>query len=117
MTNMAKEVDNRGRGEAEASIKAAKAKPQKKQGQQPAGKKSEAARKSVKRSDEGRFAWVEQLRQYLREVAYELRKVVWPSRKETIGTTSVVLIIVFICGLYLGIIDYLLSMLVGTLLG
>jgi preprotein translocase subunit SecE len=117
MTNMAKEVQNRDKGEADASLKAAKAKPQKKPGQQPAGKKPEAARKSVKRSDERRFAWVEQLRQYLREVAYELRKVVWPSRKETIGTTSVVLIIVFICGLYLGMIDYLLSMLVGTLLG
>ena len=114
---MAREAQNRDKGEADASAKAAKVKSQKKTGQQPATKKPEAAKKSVRRGEESRFAWVEQLRQYLREVAYELRKVVWPSRKETIGTTSVVLIIVFLCGLYLGIIDYILSMLVGTLLG
>lgn len=117
MTNMAKEVQNRDKAEVDAGAKAAKAKTPKKTGQQPAARKPESGRKPVKRTEENRFAWVEQLRQYLREVAYELRKVVWPSRKETIGTTSVVLIIVFICGLYLGIIDYLLSMLVGTLLG
>ena len=78
-------------------------------GQQPAAKKAEASKKSAKRSDESRVAWLDRLREYLREVSYELRKVVWPSRKETIGTTSVVLIIVLICGVYLGIIDYILS--------
>jgi preprotein translocase subunit SecE len=114
---MAKEVQNRDKDEADASMKAPKAKAPRKTGQQPAAKKPEAAKKSVKRAEGNRFAWVEQLRQYLREVSYELRKVVWPSRKETIGTTSVVLIIVFICGLYLGVLDYLLSMLVGALLG
>ena len=34
-----------------------------------------------------------------REVVYELRRVVWPSRKETIGSTSVVLVIVMLCGI------------------
>ncbi|NTW34557.1 MAG: preprotein translocase subunit SecE [Syntrophobacteraceae bacterium] len=117
MTIMAKEVQNKEKGEADASAKPAKVKPVKKAGQQPAAKKAEASKKSVKRSDESRVAWLDRFREYLREVSYELRKVVWPSRKETIGTTSVVLIIVLICGVYLGIIDYILSLLVGSLLG
>jgi preprotein translocase subunit SecE len=114
---MAKEVQNKDKGEVDTSAKPARVKPAKKAGQQPAGKKAEASRKSAKRSDESRVAWFDHLREYLREVSYELRKVVWPSRKETIGTTSVVLIIVLICGVYLGIIDYILSLLVGGLLG
>ncbi len=114
---MAKEVQSKDKGEVDVSSKPAKVKPVKKSGPQPAGKKTEASRKPIKRSGESRVAWFGRLREYLREVSYELRKVVWPSRKETIGTTSVVLIIVLICGVYLGIIDYILSLLVGSLLG
>lgn len=54
---------------------------------------------------------------YLREVLYELRKVVWPSRKETIGSTSVVVIIVILCGIYLGFVDFLLARFVRFLIG
>lgn len=54
---------------------------------------------------------------YLREVVYELRKVVWPSRKETIGSTSVVVIIVILCGIYLGIVDFILARFVRFLIG
>lgn len=115
--SMAKSIQNRDKAEVDASGKATKAGAAKKSAQAPPGKKSEAQKKSVKKSDESRMAWLERFQQYLREVSYELRKVVWPSRKETIGTTSVVLIIVLICGVYLGIIDYLLSLLVGRLLG
>lgn len=39
----------------------------------------------------------------------ELKKVTWPSRKETIRLTSIVIIISLIIGLYIGIIDILLA--------
>lgn len=115
--NMAKSIQNRDKTEVDASGKSSKQGTAKKSVQAPSGKKPEAPKKSVKKSDESRIAWFQRFQQYLREVSYELRKVVWPSRKETIGTTSVVLIIVLICGVYLGVIDYLLSILVGRLLG
>lgn len=54
---------------------------------------------------------------YLREVVYELRKVVWPSRKETIGSTSVVVVIVILIGIYLGIVDFILARFVRFLIG
>ena len=80
-------------------------------------KKVEAARKPSKKSDEKRLSWWTQVRQYLREVVYELRKVVWPSRKETIGTTAVVLVIVIISGVFLGVVDFILSHFIRLLIG
>jgi preprotein translocase subunit SecE len=80
-------------------------------------KKADPVKKAPKKSDEPRIPWWETARQYLREVAYELRRVVWPSRKETIGSTSVVLIIVIICGIFLGIVDAILSRLIRLFVG
>jgi preprotein translocase subunit SecE len=54
--------------------------------------------------------------QFLREVKVELSKVAWPSRKETIGTTAVVLVFVFIIAIFLGIVDMGLSSLVRLIL-
>lgn len=54
---------------------------------------------------------------FLQEVRAELRKVHWPSRKETYAATGVVLVIVGIVALYLGLIDALLAQIVRTVLG
>src|SRR3989339_446465 len=51
----------------------------------------------------------EKIRQFFREVRIELRKVTWPTRKETLASTSVVLILVVILSVYLGLVDSLLS--------
>jgi preprotein translocase subunit SecE len=50
--------------------------------------------------------------QFLREVRVELRKVTWPSRKQTIGSTVVVIVLVLIISLFLGLVDEVLSRLV-----
>jgi preprotein translocase subunit SecE len=47
--------------------------------------------------------------QFLREVRVEIKKVTWPTRKETLASTIVVLITTFVLGFYLGIVDFLLS--------
>ncbi len=44
-------------------------------------------------------------KQFLREVKTELKKVAWPSRKDTLSGTAVVLVAVFIIALFLGIVD------------
>ena len=54
--------------------------------------------------------------QFLREVKVELKKVVWPSRKQTIGSTVVVLILVIIISVFLGMVDIGLSSLVRVVL-
>jgi preprotein translocase subunit SecE len=55
-------------------------------------------------------------KQFLREVKTELKKVTWPSRKDTLTGTGVVLVAVFIIAFFLGIVDSGLSSLVRQLL-
>jgi preprotein translocase subunit SecE len=55
--------------------------------------------------------------QFLSEAKTELKKVTWPSPKQTLASTSVVIIIVFIIAIYLGIVDYVLAKLVKYILG
>jgi preprotein translocase subunit SecE len=54
--------------------------------------------------------------QFLKEVRFELKRVTWPSRKETIAGTVVVLVIVFIAAFFLGIVDMGLSELIKMVL-
>jgi preprotein translocase subunit SecE len=45
--------------------------------------------------------WVNTTRDFFRDTASEMKKVTWPSRQEVVGTTLVVLVAVFIFGVYL----------------
>ena len=59
---------------------------------------------------------IETAKQFLREVKQELKKVTWPSRKDTLSGTAVVLVAVFVIAFFLGIVDSGLSSLVRELL-
>jgi preprotein translocase subunit SecE len=54
--------------------------------------------------------------QFLREVKVELKKVTWPTRKQTLGSTVVVIILVMIVSLFLGVVDIGLSSLIRVVL-
>ena len=49
------------------------------------------------------------VRHFLAESQFEMRKVVWPTRDETIKTTGVILLVVIILSLLLGLIDLILK--------
>jgi preprotein translocase SecE subunit len=53
---------------------------------------------------------------FFREVKVEIKKISWPQRKETIASTSIVIIIVLIIGIFLGIVDVGLARLVKLIL-
>jgi len=59
---------------------------------------------------------IETAKQFLREVKQELKKVTWPSRKDTLSGTAVVLVAVFVIAVFLGIVDSGLSSLIRELL-
>lgn len=80
-------------------------------------KKAESSKKPQKRTEDVVKLWWNEFRQYLREVGYELRKVIWPSRKETFGSTAVVLVIVILSSVFLGVVDALLSRLIRVFVG
>ena len=54
--------------------------------------------------------------QFLSEVKSAVNKVTWPSRKEAMGGTAVVLVVVFFMAVFLGLVDLLLSKIVEALL-
>ncbi len=53
---------------------------------------------------------------FVAEAWQELKKVAWPARKETLGTTIVVIILVIIISGYLGLVDFGLSTLVKRIM-
>lgn len=59
---------------------------------------------------------IEKVRTYLLEVIAEVKKVVWPNKKETWGATVVVIIAVVISGIVLGIFDWLSGLLLSLFL-
>jgi preprotein translocase subunit SecE len=61
-------------------------------------------------------AAMESVSQFLREVRVELTKVSWPNRKDTIASTSVVLVIVFLIAAFLGLVDLGLSKVIKLVL-
>ncbi len=54
--------------------------------------------------------------QFLREVKIELKKVTWPTRKQTMGSTVVVIVLVVIISLFLGLVDVSLSKLMQAII-
>ena len=53
---------------------------------------------------------------YVQEVWTEIKKVYWPSRKETYAATAVVLVVVAIVALFLGTVDFALSQMIQAIL-
>jgi preprotein translocase subunit SecE len=54
-------------------------------------------------------SWPERVKTFYNDVRTEMRKVTVPSFKEIQSTTVVVIITVFLFGLYFGIVDWVLS--------
>ena len=47
--------------------------------------------------------------EFIRQVQAEMRKVVWPTRQETLQTTLVIIVVVIILSILLGLIDVVLK--------
>ena len=54
--------------------------------------------------------------EFVKEAKAELKKVVWPGRNQTIGSTIMVVVLVVIISSFLGLVDFLLSGLMALIL-
>lgn len=61
-------------------------------------------------------AYAKKVTTFLQEVQAETKKVTWPSRRDVLGSTLVVIVGVFIVAGFLGIIDFALSLVIGSLI-
>ena len=59
---------------------------------------------------------IESIREFFSDVRGELKKVSFPTRAETIGSTTVVIVFCILMSLYLSLIDSFLVWLVGKIL-
>ena len=78
------------------------------------GKK--AAEKQAVQASVGPVGKVKELITFFEESKVEIKKVVWPTRKETITTCVAVLVVSLVIALYLGIVDFALSKTVEAIL-
>lgn len=65
-------------------------------------------REVSKKADDDGFApkrWFKIARQFLSDAKVELKKVTWPSRKELLSTTAIVIVLVLLIAFFLGIVD------------
>jgi len=58
-----------------------------------------------------------QIKRFLKGARVELRKVTWPTPKEALASTSVVIVVVIIMSLFLGIVDLGLTKIIRLVLG
>lgn len=63
-------------------------------------------------TEKGRHIWG-----FIKDAQIEVRKVVWPTRDETLQTTLVVVVMVVLVALFLWLLDLLYGWLTGFLLG
>jgi preprotein translocase subunit SecE len=60
--------------------------------------------------------FIDSIREFLSDVRGELKKVSFPTRAETIGSTTVVIVFCIIMSFYLSFVDSILVWLVGKIL-
>ncbi|MDR1397657.1 MAG: preprotein translocase subunit SecE [Desulfarculales bacterium] len=63
------------------------------------------------------WSWGKKGLEFLREARNELRKVVWPPRKQVLTSTGVVLVLVVVAASFLGLVDFVLARVVRLILG
>ncbi len=78
------------------------------------GKKT--AEKQAAQTAAGPVGKIKELITFFEESKVEIKKVVWPTRKETITTCVAVLVVSLVIALYLGIVDFALSKTVEAIL-
>ena len=78
--------------------------------------KNAAEKQPVKATTSGPAGKIKELIQFFEESKVEIKKVVWPTRKETIQTCVAVLVLSLVMALYLGAVDFAFSKIVEAIL-
>ncbi len=112
---MAKASDKKSKGKDKAA--AAKGEQQSTaQSKAPKADKQAAAATKPAASSGGLGQKIQDLKQFFEESKVELKKVTWPSRKETTATSIAVLVVTFVMAVFLGLMDMAWSSIVQMIL-
>ncbi|MDD4730327.1 MAG: preprotein translocase subunit SecE [Desulfovibrio sp.] len=78
--------------------------------------KDSGGQQAQKASPANLGAKISQLKEFFEESKVEIKKVVWPSRKETVATSIAVVVFTVVVALFLGVVDFGLSQLISVIL-
>ncbi len=88
----------------------------KKTGEGESQRKVAASTQPAKSKPTGIVGKVKEFIEFFEESKVEIKKVVWPSRKETVTTCIAVIVLTIVMALYLGLVDLGLSKIVEAIL-
>jgi len=72
---------------------------------------------NLKESSEQAGGWFGRARRFLADVRAEIGRVTWPTRREVWATTMVVILVSLFFGIYLYVVDLILSAMVAWMFG
>ncbi|NJB69527.1 preprotein translocase subunit SecE [Desulfobaculum xiamenense] len=70
-----------------------------------AKKKSKSAGSATTAPENGAASKIQQLKEFFDQSKVEMKKVTWPTRKETIATSVAVLVLCLVMAVFLGLVD------------
>lgn len=66
-------------------------------------------------ADEKKVSFAAKISRFFKDLKGEMKKIVWPSKKQIINNTGIVIAVVTVCSIVVGGFDYLLNLLIGLL--
>jgi preprotein translocase subunit SecE len=63
-----------------------------------------------------KISFAGKVKKFFNDVYIEMQKVAWPSKDELVGSTTVVIIMSLIMAIFIGAVDRILKLIVGTLI-
>ena len=65
----------------------------------------------------GKKSWFSRAKQFVKDTAAELKKVVWPSKQQVRNNTLVVIVVVIVAAVFMIALDAIFGGLIGLLVG
>ena len=59
---------------------------------------------------------IQKIKEFFREVLFEVKRVTWPGKQEIVGSTIVVIVLVLVISFYVGFVDFILSRLLSVVM-
>ena len=66
-------------------------------------------------ADEKQVSFAAKISRFFKDLKGEMKKIVWPGKKQIINNTGIVIAVVVACSVVIGGFDYLLNLLIGLL--
>ena len=82
-----------------------------------AGDKAETSSKAKKKPEKKKDGLIAKITRFAKEIRSEIKKIVWPTKKQVLNNTCVVGVVMIAVGGFIWIIDWIFAFVRGLILG